>query len=284
MITCDLRGGLGNQLFQIFTTIAYSLQSRNPVKFANIETMGGGGCTLRYTYWNTFFSRLQPFLINTREFPLMEYIKENGFHYTPISISSIMNKNVCLYGYYQSYKYFNECFLSICKMIRLEEMKQALLHKLPYDKHFLNNAITLHFRLGDYKKAQHFHPLMNDKYYEDSLHYIEERTITEKNVFYFCEEEDIEQVSQTIDILKSKFPKYQFIRADNELADWEQMLFMSCCRYNVIANSSFSWWGAYFNNDPKQMVIYPSIWFVETAGINVNDLFPSEWIKMEVKL
>ena len=97
MITCDLRGGLGNQLFQIFTTIAYSLQSRNPVKFANIETMGGGGCTLRYTYWNTFFSRLQPFLINTREFPLMEYIKENGFHYTPISISSIMNKNVCLY-------------------------------------------------------------------------------------------------------------------------------------------------------------------------------------------
>ena len=62
------------------------------------------------------------------------------------------------------------------------------------------------------------------------------------------------------------------------------MLFMSCCRYNVIANSSFSWWGAYFNNDSKQMVIYPSIWFVETAGINVNDLFPSEWIKMEVKL
>jgi hypothetical protein len=167
-------------------------------------------------------------------------------------------------------------------MIQLEEMKTNLLKKLEYDTLFFNNAISVHFRFGDYKKAQHFHPLMPDKYYEDSLQYIEERSVSDKMVLYFCEEEDVEQVSKIIDNLKVKFPKYQFVRADNNLADWEQMLLMSCCRYNVIGNSSFSWWGAYFNNHSKKTVIYPSLWFVKSANINTNDLCPPEWIKMEV--
>ena len=55
MITCNLMGGLGNQIFQIFATIAYAIKSRNKFYFLAQETLGGGGCTLRYTFWNTFF-------------------------------------------------------------------------------------------------------------------------------------------------------------------------------------------------------------------------------------
>ena len=56
MITCNLMGGFGNQLFQIFATISYAIKSRNQFKFLSLETLGGGGSTtLRYTFWKTFF-------------------------------------------------------------------------------------------------------------------------------------------------------------------------------------------------------------------------------------
>lgn len=284
MITCNLMGGLGNQLFQIFTTICYAIQNKQPFKFANITTLGKGNTTIRHTYWETFLSRLKPFLMNPKDFPNLELIKEDGFNYRPIPFVS-SGANICLYGYYQTYKYFNHSFNQICKMIQLEEMKANVIKKLDYNiynNYFFNQAISFHFRLGDYKKVQHVHPIMNIKYYEDSLKYIQERRVADKNVLYFCEEEDIKEVSEIIDSLKATFPKYQFIRADNELEDWEQLLLMSCCRYNVIANSTFSWWGAYFNSDSKKTVIYPSVWFGPNVKYVTDDLFPSEWIKMEV--
>ena len=58
MITCNLMGGLGNQIFQIFTTISYSIDSNNQIKFLDIDKLGGGSTTIRYTYWNSFFTRL----------------------------------------------------------------------------------------------------------------------------------------------------------------------------------------------------------------------------------
>ena len=59
MITCNLMGGLGNQLFQIFTTISYSIKAGVQFKFLNDETLGGGSCTQRPTYWNNFLSRMK---------------------------------------------------------------------------------------------------------------------------------------------------------------------------------------------------------------------------------
>lgn len=285
MITCNLMGGLGNQLFQIFTTIAYAIRSKNAFMFANIEKMGGGECTLRYTYWNTLLSKLKPFLKNKEEFPNLNIIKEERFHYTPIDSSLICKKDVCLCGYYQSYKYFQEYFNTICKIIQLEDMKQKILQKFNYNSNFLDNSISLHFRFGDYKKLQYCHPLMNYFYYEDALQYIKDTTIelTDKNILYFCEEEDIEQVEQIIHNLKAKFNNFHFTRVSNDLEDWQQMLLMSCCHYNVIGNSSFSWWGAYFNNNPTKIVCYPSIWFGPTISHDTKDLCPTEWIKISVK-
>ena len=58
------------------------------------------------------------------------------------------------------------------------------------------------------------------------------------------------------------------------------MLYMSLCSHNIIANSSFSWWGAYFNTNLERRVLYPETWFGPTANIDTNDLCPSDWVKI----
>ena len=63
MITCNLMGGLGNQIFQIFATLSYAIKSGNQFKFMNVDSLGGGSVTIRNTFWKSFFSRLQHFLI-----------------------------------------------------------------------------------------------------------------------------------------------------------------------------------------------------------------------------
>ena len=90
MITCNLMGGLGNQIFQIFATISYAIKSRNQFKFLNLHQLGSGSTTVRYTFWNTFFSNLKPFLVDVLPEPIY-CIKERDFTYTEIPIYEIVN-------------------------------------------------------------------------------------------------------------------------------------------------------------------------------------------------
>lgn len=280
MTTCNLMGGLGNQLFQIFTTIAFAIHHKKPFQFTQAEQLGNG-CTIRMTYWNSFLSALRPFLTN--DFPAMKTIREAGHHYTPIYINPTEeNEPICLFGYFQSYHYFKESFSTICRMIHLEDKKKQVLEKCKYDSSFLKNAVSIHFRLGDYKPLPHCHPIMPYEYYESALKYIEQHTISQKNILYFCEDEDLEEVKKTIETLQKTFANYSFVRCSDTLEDWEQMLLMSCCRYNVIANSTFSWWGAYFNTSAKRIAIYPSLWFGYAVNADTKDMFPPEWIKIEI--
>ena len=279
MITCKLMGGLGNQLFQIFTTIAYAIKTQQTFKFYDIDILESS-CTTRYTYWRNFLKSLKPFL--TSEFPGMVCIKEEGFHYTNIQTKILNNENSFLFGYFQSYKYFDKEFYTICKMIKLEEIRKQILDKSGYsnEQEQLANTISLHFRIGDYKKLPDVYPILNYSYYENALLYIQGSTITEKNVLFFCEDDDLEDSLEIIETLKKKFDKYTFIREDNQLEDWEQMILMSSCRYNVIANSTFSWWAAYLNNHSKKIVIYPSTWFGPNSKHDTKDLFPSTFIHL----
>jgi hypothetical protein len=64
---------------------------------------------------------------------------------------------------------------------------------------------------------------------------------------------------------------------NEEFEDWHQLLLMSLCRDNIIANSSFSWWGAYFNSHDDKIVVCPSIWFGKDAKIDTSDLCPKSW-------
>ena len=114
----------------------------------------------------------------------------------------------------------------------------------------------MHFRLGDYKAIQHYHPIMNDKYYIDALTAILDKN-QEYNILYFCESEDNEEIMKRIEIINSNFNNLKFIKISDDIPDWEQIIIMSLCNHNIIANSSFSWWGAYFNSHENKIVCYP---------------------------
>jgi len=291
MLTCKIQGGLGNQLFQIFTTLAMALRFNKPFFFLNNYQLGNGenGSTIRYTYWETFLSSLKPFLKNLKQIPELTIIKENSFKYENIEqniylqLSKKINNGIVLVGYFQSPLYFEKYKNMICKLIKLEEKKIAVKNKIQLQDDFLRCAISLHFRVGDYKKLQDFHPILSEKYYINCISYILSKQ-TNKNlnkVLYFCEDEDLDEVEKTIKNLEIIFPLLNFTRCISILEDWEQLLLMSMCSNNIIANSTFSWWGAYLNNNPDKIVCYPEQWFGPRAGHDTSDLFPKDWIKIE---
>jgi hypothetical protein len=275
-------GGLGNQIFQIFAVLSYGIKSRNQFKFLDLKKLGEGSTTVRYTFWETFFSNLKPFLIS--ELPPVHVIKEKGFSYNDLPVYEMINRNVMIFGYFQSYKYFEKQYSMICRIIGLDNMKETLLKKLNLKIDDLQNTVSMHFRIGDYKKIQDYHPLATYNYYERALNYIRISTSSEKklSIIYFCEDVDIDDVMIKINDLKQKFPDYSFTRGDNNIADWEQMLLMSCCHHNIIANSSFSWWSAYFNSQQDKIVCYPSVWFGPSSHNDTKDLCPPEWIRINV--
>jgi hypothetical protein len=213
----------------------------------------------------------------------MHIIREKSFVYNELSIHEISSNNVLLYGYFQSYKYFDNHYSSIYRFIGIDRMKESLLNKLKLNADDLNNNISMHFRLGDFKSLQDKHPITTYNYYERALKYIQSKIPNEKfTILYFCEDTDLNYVLLTIQKLQNEFPDYHFIRGEKTLADWEQLLFMSCCHHNIIANSSFSWWGAYFNLQTDKIVCYPSVWFGPALNYNTKDLCPPEWVKINV--
>jgi len=193
-----------------------------------------------------------------------------------------------LCGYFQSYKYFEKHYQSIYKIIDIEKKKKSLLQSSDYTENYLKNTISLHFRMGDYKRLQWVHPIMSYEYYEKALLCIKSKNISDINqitdinqILYFCEDEDIEDVKQIIGKLQMKFPNDVFTRCSNLLEDWEQLIVMSLCKHNIIGNSSFSWWAAYFNSNENKIVCHPPMWFGPTIGHDIKDLCPPEWNKIE---
>ena len=272
MITCDLYGGLGNQLFQIFATISYAIKHKQSFCFLYKKDLGK-----RPIYWNNFLCSLRSFVINIT--PELFKICENGFHYEELQAPS-QDKHCCLSGYFQSYKYFELHRNTLFRLVRLDEQKSAIKNKYA---HNYDNLVSMHFRLGDYKNLQHCHPIMKYEYYRNSLQYISSSTNNEKlKVLYFCEKDDASDVQMIIERLQQQFPECRFVKIDHEIVDWEQLLMMSVCRHNIIANSTFSWWGAYFNSQEDKIVCYPSQWFGEKVNNDTKDLCPPEWIRIHV--
>ena len=282
MITCNLIGGLGNQLFQIFTTLSYAIKLKERFYFLNSETIGTGITKVRNTYWNNLLYKLNSFL--TYDLPKFVVVRETGFTFndiiSEINKNKISNINSCLYGYFQSYKYFQNNYETIYRLLGIKKQKETLLEV--HNISNLGNTVSMHFRLGDYKLYPNVYPIMSYEYYKKSLFFLENHNHKQNksnlDILFFCEDEDLEDVNIIIEQLKNEFPKNTFSRASNILKDWEQMLLMSSCKHNIIANSSFSWWGAYFNSNADKIVCYPEVWFANNT--DTSDLCPLEWIKM----
>ena len=292
MITIVLQGGLGNQMFQLFTLIAYALD--NNVQFLiprnKVDSRSAGGA-VRPTYWDSLFSNIKGFLFNNKNDSL-RIIREKSFKYEKLPKIHSNNDHLKLFGYFQSPKYFENQMENILKLLQLREKKQVIFDKYigEYKDTFIN--VAMHFRIGDYATPQHSqaHPIQSYEYYKNSIsHLIPTLLETSKRenkrlkVIYFYEEADIGKVMSIIDKLVKEFPMLDFKPRPKDLEDWEEMLLMSCCDHNIIANSSFSWWGAYLNDNPEKMVCYPSRWFSGSMANNdMSDLFPTDnkWIKI----
>lgn len=323
-VSVVLQGGLGNQLFQIFTTIAYAQDNKMPFYFSSKYELQAGESIIRHTYWKTFLSAISPFLKNpgiktdlsVLNTSLLEsfsqsgykerkvlYIREKEFAYNVLPKPYGSNTtDKFLYGYFQSAKYFDHHRDTLFQMIQLSDIKTKVVDKYPQYKYLINpdnNTISMHFRLGDYKRLQGYHPVLPKEYYLNALLYIKKslssfklnnnsgsETDSDLKILYFCEEneEDLADVEKTIKYLQSHLNKnIIFEKIDDTLEDWEQMIIMSLCSCNIIANSTFSWWGAYFNtssSNTQNIVCYPKTWFGNKAKHNIKDLFLDNWIQI----
>lgn len=285
MITTNLMGGLGNQLFQIFTVIATSIRYNINFIFPYSDTLKIG--VERPTYWNSFFKNIKKYTVNSENYNSNVFINdmlykfqvyhERSFNYREIPKID----NIMLNGYFQSYKYFYDVQDQIFELIGIREMQSEILNEYPelLDE---KNTISMHFRLGDYKVKQDCHPILSYDYYEKTLGMIHSDELLKYSILYFCEKEDNEYVNSIIEKLKLKFNVKEFIKVDDTISDWKQMLIMSCCKINIIANSSYSWWGAYFNINIGKVVFYPNKWFGPSIQHDVSDMYPPEWVKILV--
>ena len=275
MISCDLKGGLGNQLFQIMATIAYCVQYKLPFVFPYSEMLNE-----RPTYWNTLFGNIKQYTASPTNFKNPDEIRdilyqhpkyeEPSFGYNEIP----KYNDIMLCGYFQSYKYFENIQSRIADVFDIK-FKQIQTRNEFSDLLDSPNIVSMHFRMGDYKHKQEFHAILPVDYYINALN-------TQNGigrVLVFGEKEDHEEIQDKLKIIKEHITT-TFVIVDSAIPDWKQMLIMSCCDANIIANSTFSWWGAYLNQKKDKNVIYPDIWFGPSMNSSVLDLFPDDWRKV----
>jgi hypothetical protein len=189
---------------------------------------------------------------------------EGGFHYTPIPK---IEGNIKLIGHFQSEKYFINHKNEILKLFEIDDItKNYLLEK--YGEILNQDTCSIHVRRGDYLGLQNHHPIQPIEYYQKAIN-----IIGEENHFLIFSD-DIKWCEENFSFLKNK----TFV-SDN--LDYEDLYLMSMCNNNILANSTFSWWGAWLNNNENKQVIIPSKWFgVSNSHLNTNDLYCNKWIKL----
>lgn len=238
-------GRLGNSMFQMAATIGLATKHNDTFMFPNWEFYVEERFNLPD---NTFRPDHQIKYSSTYDEP--------HFHYKEIPYKPNMN----LMGYFQSEKYFAHC-------------KPLIRSCFKEDVENMPKVCSIHVRRGDY-----IEPHLNGCYENlDMEYYNHAMKMTDANHFIVC--------SDDIEWCKSQFEsglKYNFSfseASDDPLTD---MQMMASCGTNIIANSSFSWWAAWLNNNENKKVIAPQKWFGPKLAPthDTKDLYPEEWIKI----
>jgi hypothetical protein len=128
------------------------------------------------------------------------------------------------------------------------------------------NTVSLHVRRTDYVTSNGYHPVQSIEYYKNAIDIIGDYD------YIFVFSDDIQWCKDNL-----KFKNMVFMEG---FSDIEDLHIMSLCQNNIIANSSFSWWGAWLNIHPEKKIIAPTNWFGEQANLNTSDMIPSDWIKI----
>ena len=137
-----------------------------------------------------------------------------------------------------------------------------------------SNSVSIHIRRGDYVADPTMytsHGTCDIDYYNRCVESLTEK-VKDTSFFVFS---DDPQWSR--DSLKLQYPAI-FVDHNDMEHGYEDMRLMSQCKHNIIANSSFSWWGAWLNNNENKIVLAPEKWFAKKTYI-INDMIPVQWVK-----
>jgi len=290
MLVVRVLGGLGNQMFQYAAGRALALEVGQPLA---LDVSGFAGYGLHQGYeldsvfdcaaplatrddlrgmlgWQAgqFAKRLlaRPGLAPLRR---RNFIVEPHFHYWP-GLRSVPADGY-LSGYWQSEQYFKAHEQVIRRDFtfrgELSDRNRAVAEEIAQC-----NAISLHIRRGDYvhdPKTNTVHGLCSLDYYQAATRHMS-GAVDRPAFFVFSDD-----IAWAKSNLKIGFPCH-FIDHNQGPHSCNDMRLMSACRHHIIANSSFSWWGAWLNPRTDKIVVAPKAWFAN--GTDVSDLFPKEWV------
>ena len=280
MIIVKIKGGLGNQLFQYALGRAVALHHKLPLKL---------DLTIFKTYKlhrylldqfpiqadiatedeiinlkgrkNVLFSALRKAGLIKRK----SYFKEKRSSYFDESV--FKNKLVYLDGYWQNELYFSNIReLLLPELTSISSMSDVGCAYLECIKN--SNSVSLHVRRGNYLNTKNINVLDVD-YYMKAADYI--RKNVEKPTFYVFSD-DLEWCKNSLGFLDD------CIYLDRTKTEMDDLKLMSFCGHNIIANSSFSWWGAWLNQNPKKTVVAPKSWLLNDP--DSSNVILSDWVKL----
>jgi len=248
--------GLANQLFQVATVLSYAIDNDLQAVFPDLNDTNKQG-----NYKDNIFRNLS--LDNPKVSKYATYT-EGSFTFSPIPKFEDHPMILLKDSYFQSEKYFVHNRDAILDILDPSEDDMSYIND-KYGK-LLKNSSSCHIRRGDYIKLKQCHaPLYETDYYEKAL-----SEMSSENILLFTDD---------LSWCKENFndPRITFVEGEEDYMD---IYIMSMCEHNIIANSSFSWWGAWLNTNPNKKVIAPKSWFGPACSHDISNLVPSEWIRL----
>ena len=280
MIIVKLQGGLGNQMFQYAAarTLSNSGKVYLDFSFLNKNNITTDSFTARQ-FELDIFKRTKtcishPYFIrlirsNRRIFktlsPRYQEVKdENIFDFLNNNNSS----NLYLDDYFQNPLIFQDIRNILMNEFTFPELSK-LSKEIEYQISTATNPVAIHIRRGDYTKPeiQSYHGILPISYYRQGIELIKSKA---ENPIFYIFSDDPEWCEHNL-----KFIGHKQIISRNTQA-WEDMYLISRCKHQIIANSSFSWWGAWLNANSEKIVVAPKKWF---NNVDIN-ILPKEWISI----
>lgn len=258
-VSFNVMGGLGNILFPAAAAYSYSINNNYELK--TNDKHSGYLHTQPEVYLNSIFKNFKR--IKANDFSTI--YKEKKFSFDPVPTNK--KANIFLSGYFQSEKYFKKNKSKV-RSLFLSDTNRINTAKKIFNSFFKesDSIVSIHIRRGSYLHLKNNHTNLDLQYYTQAL-----KLIKHDKVLVF---------SDDLKYCKNVFlgKKYFFHCSEDDLID---LYLMSFCNDNVIANSTYSWWGAWLNNNENKRIITPTNWFgPANSHLDTKDLIPENWIKI----
>lgn len=286
MIITKIFGGLGNQMFQYAAGLALA-RKRNTSLELDLSFFENSGNAIAREYGLSVFSlsgtiaskeTVQKYTASSVQKQLQRLlpwykrknIQEPHYHFTSDFFK--IGKNALLDGYWQSEKYFSEIKDDVLKEFSLQIELTDAAHTWK-QKIKNTSSVSLHIRRGDYVESKEVSDHIGAQpmtYYDKAVEIIKQHV---KDPMFFVFSDDIAWAKEHLSLENVEFV------SDSSLQDYEEMTLMSVCKHNIIANSSFSWWGAWLNTNADKKVIAPQQWFAD-GSMDTKDLIPKDWLQV----